>query len=614
MSKLWNGLRCSHAQLAGRNVGLAARSSSPVTSEALLTWRARAYSSSTGTSKTPSKSSKRWRRLGIVVAGSGLVLLWDQEFNASAIVRTLRTGYNGVVIAADFKFNFNPGNSEAIDQLHERIAHRMHTLCVTNKGLYIKLGQALGLQAAVLPKPYRDAFSSIFDDAPTVSKDQVIKVFKEEFGVTPEEAFDSFDYKAIASASIAQVHKARLKRKPGQTPWKDDEGWVAVKVRKPDIPIQLEWDLFSYRALMWTYEKLFDFPISFISNYISQQMRHEVDLKHEAHNAERAARDLATEPSLRDRVRIPKVYWEWTGESIMTADFVKAVKLTDKAALDRLGLSPRACMDAANAFVAAQTFKHGFIHCDPHPGNLLVMQHPRNPRKPLIVVIDHGLYVELDEEFRKSYCLLWRSLFTGDIATVENIVQKWGIAKENAELFSSMTLLRPHKLRKDNKERQSQQADNGAGQSQSTYEQQVGLKERIRSMLEAEELIPRPLIFITRSMRMMQANNQSLGSPSNRINANAHWAAAGLELSLPANSSTLQQVGLRRFAIEKARTVVFRLVLWAIDIGFAFTQFKQWLVEMFGGKSEGFEDLLQRQVTEMAREVGVEIDDDAFMG
>lgn len=83
--------------------------------------------------------------------------------------------------------------------------------------------------------------------------------------------------------------------------------------------------------------------------------------------------------------------------------FVKAVKLTDKDALERLHLSPRAAMDAANAFVAAQTFKFGFVHCDPHPGNILVRPHPRHPGQPEIVVIDHGLYIPLEEDFRKSY-------------------------------------------------------------------------------------------------------------------------------------------------------------------------------------------------------------------
>jgi hypothetical protein len=67
------------------------------------------------------------------------------------------------------------------------------------------------------------------------------QVFRKEFGLSPLEAFDSFDKTPIASASIAQVHRARLKREPGQPEWKEGEGWVAVKVRKEAIPKQMEW-------------------------------------------------------------------------------------------------------------------------------------------------------------------------------------------------------------------------------------------------------------------------------------------------------------------------------------------------------------------------------------
>lgn len=84
------------------------------------------------------------------------------------------------------------------------------------------------------------------------------------------------------------------------------------------------------------------------------QMRKEIDLAHEAQNAQRAADCLATEPLLRDKVMIPKIHLEWTGESIMTADYITACKLTDKEALEGMGLSFREVMDNATALFAAQ--------------------------------------------------------------------------------------------------------------------------------------------------------------------------------------------------------------------------------------------------------------------
>ena len=100
-----------------------------------------------------------------------------------------------------------------------------------------------GLQAALLPKPYRDAFSHVFDRAPSVPYAQVEGVFKQDLGVLPTDLFDVFSHEATASASIAQVHKARLKPDAGGA-------WVAVKVQKPAIRKQMDWDLFSYRWVM----------------------------------------------------------------------------------------------------------------------------------------------------------------------------------------------------------------------------------------------------------------------------------------------------------------------------------------------------------------------------
>ena len=91
-------------------------------------------------------------------------------------------------------------------------------------------GQALAMQAAVLPPAYGEAFSTLFDEAPQMSYEEVVAVFQRDFGQNPDEIFDSFERTARASASIATVFKARLKS--GE--------WVAVKVQKPEIEKQVE--------------------------------------------------------------------------------------------------------------------------------------------------------------------------------------------------------------------------------------------------------------------------------------------------------------------------------------------------------------------------------------
>lgn len=95
---------------------------------------------------------------------------------------------------------------------------------------------------AILPKPYQDALLGIFDAAPQISYDSVCAVMRSEFGaLSPDDLFDDFEQTPVASASIAQVHRAKLKGTQRQ---------VAVKVRKPAIPKQVNWDLRAYKYVV----------------------------------------------------------------------------------------------------------------------------------------------------------------------------------------------------------------------------------------------------------------------------------------------------------------------------------------------------------------------------
>lgn len=171
---------------------------------------------------------------------------------ATFVFNDLFVSHHRCLILADFKWNFGPKKTQdEINALHERVAKRMHYVCTKNGGLFIKLGQSIGIQATVMPKPYREAFSTMFDAAPHVSYDEVEKVFREEFsGQSPHDVFEFFDDKPIASASIAQVHRARLRiPKEGGQPGETELREVAVKVQKPAIAKQLNLDLWSYQSV-----------------------------------------------------------------------------------------------------------------------------------------------------------------------------------------------------------------------------------------------------------------------------------------------------------------------------------------------------------------------------
>ena len=204
-------------------------------------------------SPTPAKSyrrTKKWvRRLIYLALGTGVLYGIDKQFYASSITRSVRTFGLGLVVALDYKINFraNPPLAASIQALHARNAERLAGLLQSNGGLYLKIGQAIAMQSAVLPPEFQKMFAKMFDDAPQNDWKDVEQVIKEDFGKSPEEVFGvSFsgdpkkgimERSARASASVAQVHWARLQ----------DGTEVAVKVQKREIAHQVGWDLWSFK-------------------------------------------------------------------------------------------------------------------------------------------------------------------------------------------------------------------------------------------------------------------------------------------------------------------------------------------------------------------------------
>lgn len=201
--------------------------------------------------------TRRWaRRLLILSSLLGLAYLTDKYVYASGIARSLRTFGVGLVVAADYKLNFRPkplpipwiGIPEGIPELHRRNAERLSDLLRHNGGLYLKIGQAIAMQSAVLPPEFQAMFSRMFDDAPQDSWEEVEQVIREDFGGRSVEevfgiSFSGAEGKGVmertarASASVAQVHWARL----------PDGREVAIKIQKPEIEKQIGWDLWAFK-------------------------------------------------------------------------------------------------------------------------------------------------------------------------------------------------------------------------------------------------------------------------------------------------------------------------------------------------------------------------------
>lgn len=205
----------------------------------------------------------------LLALGAAVAVGWelDRDFNARTLERTLRVLYMGLALAVDYKVNFDPDSLEAIEALHDRCANRILQTCERNGGLYVKLGQAIGSNAVILPKPYK-RLTKLFDNAEKMPFETVRHVVGQELGRPLEEVFCEFDSDPVGAASIAQVHVARLHPVPGQA-----QGQVvAVKVQRPEIRKQAKADLWCFRVLLRLYERVFELPLSFAGQYISDQI------------------------------------------------------------------------------------------------------------------------------------------------------------------------------------------------------------------------------------------------------------------------------------------------------------------------------------------------------
>ena len=263
--------------------------------------------------KTYRRTRKFFRRLVQLLLFGTVAVTADVYLYDACLTRSLRTFNAGLVTLVDYKVNFreNPPFASSLTEVHRRAAERLFRLLRENGGLYLKIGQAIAMQSAILPPEFQKMFARMFDDAPQNDWSDVRKVIRQDFGKEVEEVFGvSFDEDAMsqgkgimertarASASVAQVHWARLA----------DGREVAIKVQKKEIARQVGWDLWAFKVVSKLYTWWFDLPLYSLVPYVSERLFLETDFQNEAKNANKMRELVQGEPRLRDRVYIPKVY------------------------------------------------------------------------------------------------------------------------------------------------------------------------------------------------------------------------------------------------------------------------------------------------------------------
>jgi predicted unusual protein kinase regulating ubiquinone biosynthesis (AarF/ABC1/UbiB family) len=269
---------------------------------------------------------------------------------------------------------------------HERRARRLTRILGRLGPTFIKLAQLFSARADILPEPYLSLIGTLQDQVPPDPWESVERVIEEELGKPVSELFSDFEKEPVAAASLGQVHRARV-----------EGAEVAVKVLRPGVERAVALDLdISFRFLFWLNILFPNHHVRALTNVVrefSARVREEMDFRQEAENMASFRRFFPDD----ERVRIPGVLEEFTRRRVLVMEYCAGTKidaLHDRFESGELDF-PR-LMETLTGLYLRMMMVDGFLHGDPHPGNLLVEESGR------IVLLDWGMVLRVPKWTRES--------------------------------------------------------------------------------------------------------------------------------------------------------------------------------------------------------------------
>ncbi len=454
---------------------------------------------------------------------------------------------------------------ESRQKLWTDVAVRLRDLARENGGIYVKAGQHLCVQP-VAPMPFRQILRVLMDDASSRPFEEDEKTFSEEFnGLKPKEVFLEFEEKPIASASLAQVYKAKTKM--GED--------VAVKIQQRPVARFLWVDL----ATIETYYAVLGYLIpglrfAWLAKETRRHMSEELDFRLEAKNCKDMGRLLKEECGFKEEeVTVPKIHDNLSTKRVLTMEFADGTRVDNVEKMRENKVDAYKVAKTIQEAFATLTFEHGFAHGDPHPGNLLVDKNGK------VTILDHGVVRRLDEPTRETWCQVWLALIRNDENEMRNAVEKLGINPEMHRFFGIILALAPARVIEDRFKKEDEKMavvsssssstlsssssyssaankagvaaatakNNGASMTLTTTREnkpanndslsmsdkreifKTVLKVKLEDQSQLFESLPRDLLMVLKANNLLRYVNEQLGSPVNRFRIIARSAKNGLE-------------------------------------------------------------------------------------
>ncbi|MBF2759681.1 MAG: ubiquinone biosynthesis regulatory protein kinase UbiB [Ectothiorhodospiraceae bacterium AqS1] len=293
--------------------------------------------------------------------------------------------------------------------------------------IFVKFGQILSTRQDLLPPDIAVEFSRLQDKVAPFAGEEAIAIVREELGRSVEELFLDFDPEPLASASIAQVHAARLM----------DGREVVVKVLRPGIGRIIERDisllyLIAEIAGRYWRDAVRLRPVEVVAEY-EKTILGELDLLREAASASQLRRNFEAS----DLLHVPEVHWEHSSRRVMVMERIEGIPINDIPALRAAGIDLEALAARGVEIFFTQVMRNNFFHADMHPGNLFV--DPNRPSNPRYIAVDFGIMGSLSERDQRYLAENFLAFFNRDYRRVArlHVESKWVPADTRIEDFEA---------------------------------------------------------------------------------------------------------------------------------------------------------------------------------
>ena len=336
------------------------------------------------------------------------------------IIKILRKYDFDKVLGQTTRNKISPFRNEADNKelLKEDFPIRLRLMLQELGTTFIKFGQLLASRPDLVGEKISEELSQLHDDNPPVNYEEIKELIEDQLGGSLNEFFVEFSEKSLATASIAQVHVAKLHS--GEK--------VAVKVQKPNIEDIVETDL-SIMKFIANESDRFDTGFKHLNlpaviHEFDRSIHKEMDFDNELMNI----RHLNDNFKYNDKIIVPVIYPDYSTEKVLTMEYVDGVKLSDVIAGDDPKYNKILIADRIVRAYLKQIFLDGFFHADPHPGNIFITD------DNAVCFIDFGMMGVLDDEFRQDLAELMINFSDHNIDGLINQLIRMDILNEKTDI------------------------------------------------------------------------------------------------------------------------------------------------------------------------------------